>query len=78
MDCNGDTLAEASADAEALLVVAMNLQEANNNHIVNVAGAYELDRLADRRPEMYGVIGQQELPLKRRAQVAMAGESQND
>src|ERR1043166_7500000 len=43
VDCNGDTLAEGTADAEDLLVVTMDLQEANNNHIVNVAGAYELD-----------------------------------
>ena len=78
VDCNGDTLAEGSADAEDLLVVAMNLREANNNHIVNVAGAYELDRLADRRPEMYDVIGQRKQLLKLRAQVAMAGESQNE
>jgi predicted amidohydrolase len=56
VDCNGDTLAEASADAEEMLVVALELPEANHNHIVNVAGAYELDRLADRRPELYEPI----------------------
>jgi predicted amidohydrolase len=53
IDCNGDTLAEASADAEELLVVPVRLAEANNNRIVNVAGAYEVDRLKDRRPEFY-------------------------
>lgn len=57
VDCNGDTLAEAGAETEELLMVEMDLQEANHNHIVNVPGAYELDRLADRRPEMYGLIG---------------------
>jgi 5-aminopentanamidase len=56
-DCNGDTLAEAGADAEEMLVVELELPEANNNHIVNVAGEYELDRLADRRPELYEPIG---------------------
>jgi predicted amidohydrolase len=55
-DCNGDTLIEGNPEAEELLVVAVELQEANNNHIVNVPGDYELDRLADRRPEFYGVI----------------------
>ena len=50
IDCNGDTLAEAGAEAEELLVVQVELQEANNNHIVNVPGAYELDRVKDRRP----------------------------
>ena len=56
VDCSGDTLAEASADTEEMLVVALELPEANNNHIVNVAGAYEFDRLADRRPALYEPI----------------------
>ena len=60
IDCNGDTLAEASADAEELLVVPVPLAEANNNRIVNVAGAYEVDRLKDRRPEFYDVISQRD------------------
>jgi predicted amidohydrolase len=56
IDCNGDTLAEAGADAEELLVMSVELQEANNNRIVNVAGAYEVDRMKDRRPEFYDGI----------------------
>ncbi len=58
IDCNGDPLAEASADAEELLVVPVALAEANNNHIVNVAGAYEVDRVKDRRPEFYELISE--------------------
>ena len=58
IDCNGDTLAEASADSEELLVVPIALAEANNNRIVNVAGAYEVDRVKDRRPEFYEMITQ--------------------
>ncbi len=57
VDCNGDTLAESGVEAEDLLIVEVDLQEANDNHIVNVPGAYEIDRLADRRPEMYELIG---------------------
>ena len=56
VDYNGDTLAEASRESEQLLFVEVDLQEANNNKIVNVAGSYEIDRLADRRPEFYGLI----------------------
>jgi predicted amidohydrolase len=56
VDYNGDTLAEASRDDEQLMFVEVDLQEANNNKIVNVAGSYEIDRLADRRPEFYGMI----------------------
>jgi 5-aminopentanamidase len=58
IDCNGDTLAEASAEAEEMLVVSVELEEANNNRIVNVAGAYEVDRMKDRRPEFYDAISQ--------------------
>lgn len=57
VDYNGDTLAEGSRENEQLLFVEVDLQEANRNKIVNVAGSYEIDRLADRRPEFYGLIG---------------------
>ncbi len=76
VDCNGDTLAEASADGEDLLVVAVDLQEANNNHIVNVAGAYEVDRLVDRRPEMYELVGRPARTSAAQA-VAVAGSTSN-
>jgi predicted amidohydrolase len=56
VDCNGDTLAEAGAEADELLIVETELAEANHNHIVNVPGAYEFDRLADRRPELYELV----------------------
>jgi 5-aminopentanamidase len=56
VDFNGDTLGEASRDREEILFAEVDLQEANKNKIVNVAGAYEIDRLADRRPEFYGAI----------------------
>ncbi len=69
IDCNGDTLAEASADSEELLIVPVVLAEANNNRIVNVAGAYEVDRLKDRRPEFYQSISE---PASDVAQAATA------
>jgi len=56
VDCNGDTLGEASREGEEILSIEVDLQEANKNKIVNVAGSYEIDRLADRRPEFYGII----------------------
>lgn len=68
IDCNGDTLAEAGAKDEELLVVAIDFQEANNNRIVNVPGSYEVDRIKDRRPELYEAITQSQLssePLAR-------------
>jgi predicted amidohydrolase len=73
IDCNGDTLAEAGADAEELLVVPVELPEANQNRIVNVPGAYELDRVRDRRPDLYGVIGESAAAPRSNASVAVAG-----
>jgi predicted amidohydrolase len=55
-DCMGDTVAEAGREQEEILFAELDLQESNKNKIVNVAGSYEIDRLADRRPEFYGLI----------------------
>lgn len=68
VDVNGDTIAEAAREGEQLLIAELDLQEANNNRIVNVAGSYEIDRLADRRPEFYGEISS--LTIKSRSGVA--------
>ena len=56
VDFNGDTLGEASRQGEEMLIIEVDLQEANKNKIVNVAGSYEIDRLADRRPEFYRIV----------------------
>ncbi len=56
VDYNGDTLAEASRENEEMLIIEVDLQESNKNKIVNVAGSYEIDRMADRRPEFYRII----------------------
>ena len=56
VDCNGDTLAEAGGEGEEVITAEVEPSEADRNKIVNVAGAYEIDRLADRRPELYGAV----------------------
>ncbi|MFL6214818.1 MAG: carbon-nitrogen hydrolase family protein [Blastocatellia bacterium] len=58
VDCMGDTVVEASRDKEEIVYAALDLELSNRNKIVNVAGSYEVDRLADRRPEHYGIIAQ--------------------
>jgi predicted amidohydrolase len=58
VDVNGDTIAEASQDREEIIYGEVDLAAADKNRIVNVVGSYELDRLADRRPEFYGLIAQ--------------------
>lgn len=58
VDCLGDTLVEAGGDGEEIIMAELELGLANNNRIVNVAGAYEIDRMADRRPELYKPIAE--------------------
>lgn len=55
VDCTGDLLAEAG-DGETLLYAEVDPDKARRKRIVNLPGAYELDRLNDRRPELYGPI----------------------
>jgi predicted amidohydrolase len=56
IDFNGDTVAEAGAEAEEILMAELDVRGASNNKVINVPGKYEMDRIADRRPEFYGVI----------------------
>lgn len=56
VDFNGDTMMEASADLEEILFADLDMAGAQNNRIVNVAGSYEIDRIADRRPEFYQLL----------------------
>ena len=56
VDCNGDAIAQAGAEDEELLIATIDFQQANDNHIVNVPGEYEIDRTRDRRPGHYSLI----------------------
>lgn len=56
VDYNGDTICEAGDEREEILLAELDLPAADQNRIVNVAGAYEVDRLADRRPDFYRLI----------------------
>ncbi|MCI0487322.1 MAG: carbon-nitrogen hydrolase family protein [Blastocatellia bacterium] len=60
VDYNGDTLAEASGEREEILFAQIDFQESNNNRIIKVAGAYEIDRIADRRVEFYDAVTQKQ------------------
>ena len=53
---NGDLLATGSGHGEDILLADIDPAVARNKHIVKVPGKYELDRLADRRPDMYGPL----------------------
>jgi predicted amidohydrolase len=56
VDCHGRTLAAAAGDEPALLLAEIEPASADRNRVVIRPGEYELDRVADRRPQLYGAL----------------------
>jgi predicted amidohydrolase len=56
VNVNGEPLAAAGAQEETILFAEIDPLVARNNKIVRIPGKYQLDRLKDRRPEMYGPL----------------------
>jgi predicted amidohydrolase len=54
VDCNGDLLAASDGDREEVLFADIDPERARQKRVVNVPGKYEINRVGDRRPEMYG------------------------
>jgi 5-aminopentanamidase len=52
----GDPLAASDGDAAAILYAEVEPERARNKQVVFIPGKYEVNRLADRRPEMYGPL----------------------
>jgi predicted amidohydrolase len=55
-DPHGNTLAEARGEKERILFADIDPHVARRKHLVRVPGRHEIDRIADRRPEMYGLL----------------------
>ena len=58
VDCDGELIAASDSDREMMLFATLDPSRARQKHIVKIPGKYEIDRLADRRPEMYGPIAE--------------------
>ena len=56
IDYEGRVLAEAGETEETIIRAEVDLAAADRNRVVRVPGQYEFDRMAARRPEMYGAI----------------------
>ena len=54
----GQTLAEARGADEEILYAEIDPARSRRKHLIRVPGKHEIDRLADRRPEMYGLLVQ--------------------
>jgi len=55
-DFNGDYLAYAEHDREAILYFDVDPEAARKKKVVHCVGEYEIDRVNWRRPEMYGEL----------------------
>jgi predicted amidohydrolase len=53
---NGDLLAASESDHEEILFAEIDPECARRKRIVIIPGEYELDRVGDRRPEMYAPL----------------------
>jgi len=53
-DPSGYTLAQCETADPAVLLAQVDLNKSRNKHLIRVPGKHEINRLADRRPEMYG------------------------
>lgn len=56
VDFEGRVLVEAGEKEETILYGELDMAAADKNLVVRVPGEYEFDRLAARRPEMYGML----------------------
>ena len=52
----GKTLAFADHTEEAILYADIDVARSRNKHLIRKAGVNEVNRIADRRPEMYGKL----------------------
>ncbi len=55
-DPSGDTLAESTDEQPAILYADIDPAKARQKRIIRVPDKHEIDRLADRRPEMYSAL----------------------
>ncbi len=56
VDPSGNTLAESQGTGEEILYAEIDPAKSRRKHIIRVPGKHEIDRMADRRPEMYGLL----------------------
>lgn len=63
VDFTGETFAEAGETEETILYADVEPARADENRVVRIAGEWEFDRIAARRPEMYEPITRPKGPL---------------
>ncbi len=61
VSASGKILGLASPDKEEIIYGEVSLDSARQKHHIIIPGEYEIDYIADRRPELYGVITEPKL-----------------
>lgn len=56
VDCGGELLAHSAGAAEAILYADIDPARARQKRVVKIPNQYEINRVGDRRPEMYGPL----------------------
>lgn len=56
IDYNGNTITGSDDDAETILYAEIDPAKARRKHEIVIPGKHEINRIGDRRPEMYGPI----------------------
>ncbi|MSR59641.1 MAG: carbon-nitrogen hydrolase family protein, partial [Planctomycetaceae bacterium] len=56
VNTSGETIAESQTLGEEILYADIDPARSRQKHIIRVPGKHEIDRLADRRPDMYGLL----------------------
>jgi predicted amidohydrolase len=54
--CNGELLAGTEGETEEILYAELDPARARDKQVVHIPGKFEINRVADRRPEMYGPL----------------------
>jgi predicted amidohydrolase len=62
VDYNGEVLAGSTGDRPEILYAEIDPVRARAKQVVNIPGEYEVNRVADRRPEMYGPLCERVTP----------------
>src|SRR5262249_52546616 len=55
-DPSGQTVAASDSTEQTILYAEVDPERARQKRVVRVPGKHEIDRFADRRPEMYGAL----------------------
>jgi predicted amidohydrolase len=56
VDCSGELLAASDDDREEIIYAEIDPAKARHKLLVKIPGKYQINRVADRRPEMYGPL----------------------